>query len=54
MREHMVEEQRKEEVELAKKLEEIAHKLDKEPWDDNEADDITLDLPLATRLLVSN
>jgi len=53
MREHMVEEQRKEEVELAKKLEEIAHKLDKEPWK-NEADDIALDLPLATRLLVSN
>ncbi|KAH7377320.1 hypothetical protein BKA66DRAFT_467943 [Pyrenochaeta sp. MPI-SDFR-AT-0127] len=39
------EEQRKKDAELTKKLEEIAENIEKEPWDDDEADDIVLDLP---------
>jgi hypothetical protein len=39
------EEQRKRETELAKKLEQIAQVVEKEPWDDDDADDLALDLP---------
>jgi hypothetical protein len=38
-------EQRRKNLELTKKLETIAQDLEKEPWDDDEADDLALDLP---------
>ncbi|CAO2649896.1 Nn.00g011880.m01.CDS01 [Neocucurbitaria sp. VM-36] len=39
------EEKRRKEAELAKRLEFTADNIDKEPWDDDEVDDIALDLP---------
>jgi hypothetical protein len=39
------EENRKQEMELTKKLEAIADVMDKEPWDDDDDDDMVIDLP---------
>ncbi|KAE8848782.1 hypothetical protein HRS9122_02798 [Pyrenophora teres f. teres] len=43
------EEKRKKEEELTKKLEAIAEDIEKEPWDDDNDDDIALDFPVLNR-----
>jgi hypothetical protein len=42
------EEKRKKNLELTKKLEEIAEQMEKEPWDDDDEEDTVVDLPETT------